>query len=173
VAANSTAIGNGARANFAGDVALGAGSVTSAANPTISAQIGGDTYGGFAGTNPTSVVSVGAPGSERQIINVAAGRISPTSTDAINGSQVYSITEALSDRMNSGIAAASAMGSIPMPTTPGAWSIGGAFGFWEGSQGYAIGLGKMTPDGRWTFRATGAMGSNGEGGGTVAFGIQF
>ncbi len=43
----------------------------------------------YAGTNPTSTVSVGSTGNERQIINVAAGRVYATSTDAINGSQLF------------------------------------------------------------------------------------
>ena len=36
-------------------------------------------------------VSVGKAGEERQIHNVAAGRLSPTSTDAVNGSQLYTV----------------------------------------------------------------------------------
>ncbi|MDY5253202.1 beta strand repeat-containing protein, partial [Veillonella caviae] len=47
------------------------------------------TYGGFAGETAVGAVSVGAAGSERRIQNVAAGEISATSTDAINGSQLY------------------------------------------------------------------------------------
>ncbi|MDY5481349.1 MAG: YadA-like family protein [Veillonella caviae] len=47
------------------------------------------TYGGFAGETAVGSVSVGAAGSERRIQNVAAGEISATSTDAINGSQLY------------------------------------------------------------------------------------
>jgi autotransporter adhesin len=39
-----------------------------------------------AATAPTSVVSVGAPGAERRITNVAAGNLTPSSTDAVNGS---------------------------------------------------------------------------------------
>ncbi|KWO77954.1 YadA family autotransporter adhesin, partial [Burkholderia ubonensis] len=74
-------------ANNLNDVALGTNSVTAAANPTPSTTIGGVNYT-FAGSTPTSVVSVGAPGAERQITNVAAGRISATSTDAVNGSQL-------------------------------------------------------------------------------------
>ena len=38
-----------------------------------------------------AVLSVGSAGNERQIQNVAAGRISATSTDAINGSQLYAV----------------------------------------------------------------------------------
>ncbi|WP_316190749.1 MULTISPECIES: YadA-like family protein [unclassified Bradyrhizobium] len=91
----SMALGLNTQANAStGDVALGSGSVTAAPNPTASATINGTTYN-FAGTSPTSVVSVGASGSERQITNVAAGRISASSTDAINGSQLYATNQAI------------------------------------------------------------------------------
>ncbi|MDR5784706.1 hypothetical protein QCE63_35545, partial [Caballeronia sp. LZ065] len=48
-----------------------------------------------AGTNATSTVSVGAPGAERTITNVAAGRLSGTSTDAVNGSQLFASNQAI------------------------------------------------------------------------------
>lgn len=79
---------------FDSAVVLGVNSTVAAANPTSSIKIQGNTYN-FAGTNPTSTVSVGKAGEERQITNVAAGRISETSTDAINGSQLYAVVEAL------------------------------------------------------------------------------
>ena len=47
----------------------------------------------FAGGNPDSVVSFGSSGHERQLVNVAAGRINSSSTDAINGSQLYAVTQ--------------------------------------------------------------------------------
>ena len=90
---NATAIGRLAQATHENAVALGSGSVTDVANPTTQGTVGGITYGTFAGTTPTSVVSVGSVGKERQITNVAAGRISATSTDAINGSQLYYVYE--------------------------------------------------------------------------------
>lgn len=90
------AIGKGAKAAIAeGDVALGAGSVTRAVTPTSSATINNVTYGTFAGATPTSAVSVGDVDKERQIQNVAAGRISADSTDAINGSQLYAVADKL------------------------------------------------------------------------------
>ncbi|WP_429502889.1 YadA-like family protein [Paraburkholderia youngii] len=91
---DSVAIGMGAVSNNANDVALGAGSTTSAAVGTSGATIGGTEYA-FAGANPTSTVSVGSDGSERTITNVAAGRLSATSTDAVNGSQLYATNRAL------------------------------------------------------------------------------
>nr|WP_315040928.1 YadA-like family protein [uncultured Moraxella sp.] len=50
-------------------------------------------YGGFAGKKPVGVVSVGDVGKERRIQNVAAGQIAATSTDAINGSQLYAVMD--------------------------------------------------------------------------------
>ncbi|QHH93055.1 hypothetical protein FPL18_03990 [Acinetobacter gyllenbergii] len=99
-ATRGVALGSGATANNADDVALGAGSVTSAANPTANGTVGGITYD-YAGTTPSSVVSVGSAGNERQITNVAAGRVSETSTDAINGSQLYSTQQALGNLADS------------------------------------------------------------------------
>ncbi|WP_336141445.1 ESPR-type extended signal peptide-containing protein [Acinetobacter sp. 102] len=88
------ALGSNAVATNANDVALGSGSVTSTANPTSNGTVGDITYN-YAGTSPSSVVSVGSEGNERQITNVAAGRVNETSTDAINGSQLYSTQQAL------------------------------------------------------------------------------
>jgi autotransporter adhesin len=90
----ATAIGPGATANEPGSVALGAGSTTAAAVATSGTTIKGVNYT-FAGTNPTSTVSVGSVGNERTITNVAAGRISATSTDAINGSQLHATNQAI------------------------------------------------------------------------------
>ncbi len=88
------AIGTDATATTAGGVAIGKGAVEGAANPFASAAIKGTTYQ-YAGIAPESVVSVGNAGAERQITNVAAGRISATSTDAINGSQLYAVHQAI------------------------------------------------------------------------------
>lgn len=91
---NSVAIGAGAVANNKGDVALGAGATTERAVGTQGVTIRGNDYQ-FAGTTPTGTVSVGSLDNERTITNVAAGRISATSTDAVNGSQLYATNQAI------------------------------------------------------------------------------
>ena len=88
---NGVALGNNTKVANENAVAIGNGSETAAAIATSSATINGVAHN-FAGVNPTSTVSVGKAGSERTITNVAAGRISATSTDAINGSQLYAVT---------------------------------------------------------------------------------
>ena len=90
-AKNSVAIGTGAKATNENAVALGIGSETAAAVATASESVNGVVHN-FAGINPASTVSVGKTGMERTVTNVAAGRISATSTDAINGSQLYAVT---------------------------------------------------------------------------------
>lgn len=96
----SIAIGNKANASTANSIALGADSTTRSATSVTSATIAGHTYGGFAGTSPVGSVSVGKAGQERQIHNVAAGKISADSTDAVNGSQLYSVANDLQTQIN-------------------------------------------------------------------------
>ena len=67
IGAQSTAIGPGASATGANSVAIGSGSIATAAN----------------------TVSFGSPGHERVLTNVGPGLLSPTSTDAVNGSQLF------------------------------------------------------------------------------------
>lgn len=90
----ATALGMGAKADKVASVALGAASDTNKAAVQVSnATIKGSTYN-FAGTinNTTgAVVSVGNNTTQRQIINVAPGAVTATSTDAINGSQLFAV----------------------------------------------------------------------------------
>ena len=96
------AIGDHANATHLNSIALGAGSTTSEATAQSSATIAGHTFGGFAGVGSAAngSVSVGKAGAERQIKNVAAGEISATSTDAVNGSQLYSVANDLQTQIN-------------------------------------------------------------------------
>ena len=87
---NGVAIGNEAKVANENAVAIGAGSETAAAAATASETVNGEVHS-FAGANPGSTVSVGKAGAERTITNVAAGRLSDTSTDAVNGSQLYAV----------------------------------------------------------------------------------
>ena len=96
----SIAIGNKANASTANSIALGANSTTRSATSVTNATVAGHTYGGFAGTSPVGSVSVGKAGQERQIHNVAAGKISADSTDAVNGSQLYSVANDLQTQIN-------------------------------------------------------------------------
>ena len=96
----SIAIGNKANASTANSIALGADSTTRSATSVTNATIAGHTFGGFAGTSPVGSVSVGKAGQERQIHNVAAGKISADSTDAVNGSQLYSVANDLQTQIN-------------------------------------------------------------------------
>lgn len=117
---NSTAIGFNAQALQVGGVALGQNAKVSIDKNNValgslsndkkaqhinSAEIVSNkgsviTYSGFAGSTPSSVVSVGSEGYERQIVNVGAGSISEQSTDAINGSQLYVIAKRLKDDLD-------------------------------------------------------------------------
>ena len=96
----SIAIGNKADASTANSIALGANATTRSATNVTSTTVAGHTFGGFAGASPVGSVSVGKAGEERQLHNVAAGEISATSTDAVNGSQLYSVANDLQTQIN-------------------------------------------------------------------------
>ena len=96
---NAVALGANATASHINAVALGANSVTKAAVASNEATVNGVYYSGFAANNAASVVSLGDEKKERQLVNVAAGQISATSTDAINGSQLHLVASGLRDQM--------------------------------------------------------------------------
>ncbi|MEZ7772028.1 hypothetical protein O3682_11530, partial [Neisseria sp. 27098_8_112] len=92
------AVGTGAKATLLNSVALGTASKTDKEGRSyVQREIMGVTYtwAGGATTDAGDVVSVGSRGYERQIINVSPGDISATSTDAINGSQLYGVLNAI------------------------------------------------------------------------------
>ena len=95
----SAAFGMGAKATKGNSVAIGAGSTTATdATKVNEATVNNLKYSGFAGgnnINPGDQVSFGTAGYERQLKNVAPGEISSTSTDAINGSQLYAVQNVL------------------------------------------------------------------------------
>lgn len=96
---DTIALGSGAQAITDGSVAIGTNSNTlDAANSDTSVIINGVTFGNFAGATNIEAgdqVSVGAAGQERQVKNVAAGKVTAISTDAINGSQLFSVADTL------------------------------------------------------------------------------
>ncbi|OFO31798.1 hypothetical protein HMPREF3050_00805, partial [Neisseria sp. HMSC065D04] len=95
----SAAFGMGAKATKGNSVAIGAGSTTATnATEVNEATVNNLKYSGFAGGNHITSgdqVSFGSAGYERQLKNVAPGEISNTSTDAINGSQLYAVQNVL------------------------------------------------------------------------------
>ena len=95
-AANTVAIGANANAAQANSVALGAGSTTANVHEGDYTLNNSYTAAGLPNA-ANGTVSVGSKGKERQIQNVAAGVISATSTDAINGSQLYATNNYLTN----------------------------------------------------------------------------
>ncbi|MDG2951547.1 YadA-like family protein, partial [Exercitatus varius] len=102
--ANTTALGNNINVSTEGSVVLGNNSAAATATTETAATVNNLTYSGFAGAGNVTTgdyVSVGSAGQERQIKYVAPGNISATSTDAINGSQLYATNRVLGNVANS------------------------------------------------------------------------
>lgn len=98
---NSMAMGRNALTTHDNSVALGSDSVSKIEKPVNEATVQSITYSGFAGNTPVATVSVGSEGKERQLVNVGAGEISATSTDAINGSQLYLVADQVGKNVQS------------------------------------------------------------------------
>ena len=83
-----------------GSVLLGDKTTGKTATAVNDATVNGLTLKNFAGTSATNgVVSVGRAGGERQIVNVGAGEISATSTDAVNGSQLHALASTIDEEV--------------------------------------------------------------------------
>lgn len=89
---NSFAFGNGAKANLDNTYAIGAGAIAEAENTVA--------IGNGAVADRANTVSVGSKNNERIITNVAAGEISATSTDAVNGSQLHAVASEVENNAN-------------------------------------------------------------------------
>lgn len=98
---NTYVVGNNVTTTQANSVVLGNDSTDRVATTEASAKVGSVTYGNFAGqgSKVNGVVSVGSVNKERQLINVASGNVSATSTDAVNGSQLYSVANVLGNKV--------------------------------------------------------------------------
>lgn len=119
-ALGSMALGTGAHASMQNSVAIGTGAVADEISKgTRQTDISYDEDGnvvetdsakakytfrwaGGINTSEGDVVSFGTPGAERQLKNVAAGRVAEDSTDAVNGSQLNAISRSLSQTIANG-----------------------------------------------------------------------
>lgn len=163
----SVAIGRHAVADTSDSVALGSYSKTATAVGTSSATVNGVTYGGFAGTAPVGTVSVGDTGAERTVTNVAAGRITSTSTDAINGSQLYQVASQANGNttqinninnrigdmdkdLRAGIAGATAIAFLQRPNEAGKSMVSAAVGGYRGEQALALGYATNSDNNKWS-----------------------
>lgn len=126
--------------------------------------------------------------------NVAAGEISATSTDAINGSQLHMTNQVINqlanqtvnlgnqinnriadvrDESNAGVSSAMAMASLPQAYLPGKSMLTGGVASYNGQGAVAIGLSKLSDNGRWVIKMDGTADTKGKAGGAVGAGFHF
>lgn len=193
-------VGNNITVTESNSVALGSNSAISAgtqagtqakksdgtAGKTTTAGATG-TVKGFAGQTAVGAVSVGASGAERRIQNVAAGEVSATSTDAVNGSQLYKATQGIANatnelghrihqnenKANAGISSAMAMASMPQAYIPGRSMVTGGIATYNGQGAVAVGLSKLSDNGQWVFKINGSADTQGNAGAAVGAGFHF
>lgn len=152
---NAVVIGNNTSVSVAESVAIGNNSKAESVVGTSSATIGDTTYN-FAGSTPVGTVSVGDVNKERTLTNVAAGRISDISTDAINGSQLHAVITEMESKnqntliqanhytdiqVNKGVAKASALAGLKfLDYNPkDKWSFAASVGHYRNANAVAVG----------------------------------
>lgn len=152
---NTVTIGNNTSVSVAESVAIGNNSKAESVVGTSSASIGGTTYS-FAGGTPVGTVSIGDANKERTLTNVAAGRISDTSTDAVNGSQLHAVITEIESKnqniltqtnhytdtqVNKGVAKASALAGLKfLDYNPkDKWSFAASVGHYRNANAVAVG----------------------------------
>ena len=163
-------------------------STTAGSKGTVKqAIVGNMVYGGFEGATADGVVSVGAAGNERRIQNVAAGEISATSTDAINGSQLYSVAQGVGNRLGdlnnkinrnnknlrAGIAGANAAAGLPQVYIPGKSMVAASAGTYKGQSALAVGYSRASDNGKLILKLQGNANTRGDVGGSVGVGYQW
>ena len=143
---NTFVMGNNVTTSLENAVILGNDSTDGDVVGTSSYTFNNGKTVNYAGTTPISTVSVGAKDKERTITNVAAGRVSATSTDAINGSQLYGahqMIEYVENESNKGDARAAALAALhPMAYDPdNRVQYMAGYGHYKNANALALGVG--------------------------------
>lgn len=143
---NTFVMGNNVTTSLENAVILGNDSTDGDVVGTSSYTFNNGKTVNYAGTTPISTVSVGAKDKERTITNVAAGRVSATSTDAINGSQLYGahqVIDYVENESNKGDARAAALAALhPMAYDPdNRVQYMAGYGHYKNANALALGVG--------------------------------
>ena len=131
------------------------------------------------GNKTVSITENGLDNGGNKVVNVAAGEISATSKEAVNGQQLYETNQSvaqntrsinqLNNRMDEvdrrgrrGVAIAGAMGLLPQPHTSGRSSMSTATTYYRGEQALAVGYSRLTDNGKHIVKFSGASNMSGK-----------
>ncbi|MDO9643719.1 YadA-like family protein [Glaesserella parasuis] len=194
-------VGNNVKNTTSNSVFLGTNSgyvaagATTAGAGALEYQVIGGVYNAYAGGKATEVVGVVSVGNvdsngkmeTRRIQNVAPGLISEQSTDAINGSQLYSLISQhkvhmgdIHNKINrnnkalrAGIAGSNAAAGLPQVYIPGKSMVAVSAGTFKGQSALAVGYSRASDNGKLILKLQGNANTSGEMGGSVGVGYQW
>ncbi|MDD2155118.1 YadA-like family protein [Glaesserella parasuis] len=194
-------VGNNVKNTTSNSVFLGTNSgyvaagATTAGAGALEYQVIGGVYNAYAGGKATEVVGVVSVGNvdsngkmeTRRIQNVAPGLISEQSTDAINGSQLYSLISQhkvhmgdIHNKINrnnkalrAGIAGSNAAAGLPQVYIPGKSMVAASAGTFKGQSALAVGYSRASDNGKLILKLQGNANTSGEMGGSVGVGYQW
>ncbi|AKD38390.1 autotransporter adhesin [Pasteurella multocida subsp. multocida OH4807] len=111
-----------------------------------------------------------------KITGIAKGEVSATSTEAVNGSQLYQTHQninKLDKNLRAGIAGANAAAGLPQAYLPGKSMIALAAGTYKGENALALGVSRISDNGKVIIKLTGNTNSRGDVGGSIGAGYQW
>ena len=137
--------------------------------------------------NGPSMTKNGIDAGNKQITNVAPGRIAADSTDAINGSQLHEVkadmnnkinhlngqVNKLGKRVNAGTASALAASQLPQAYIPGKSMVSVAAGNYQGQNAVALGMSRISDNGKIIIRLAGTSDTQGKVGVAVGAGYHW
>ena len=137
--------------------------------------------------NGPSMTKNGIDAGNKQITNVAPGRIAADSTDAVNGSQLHEVkadmnnkinhlngqVNKLGKRVNAGTASALAASQLPQAYIPGKSMVSVAAGNYQGQNAVALGMSRISDNGKIIIRLAGTSDTQGKMGVAVGAGYHW
>ena len=137
--------------------------------------------------NGPSMTKNGIDAGNKQITNVAPGRIAADSTDAVNGSQLHEVkadmnnkinhlngqVNKLGKRVNAGTASALAASQLPQAYIPGKSMVSVAAGNYQGQNAVALGMSRISDNGKIIIRLAGTSDTQGKVGVAVGAGYHW
>ncbi|WP_273384743.1 YadA family autotransporter adhesin, partial [Actinobacillus porcinus] len=163
-------------------------SVATSMTPTFTTvQVGGDSGPVISGDANGDVKVAKADGSAAKITNVAPGEVSRTSTDAVNGSQLYAVANGIDNKfgdihnkinrnnkdLRAGVAGANAAAALPQVYKSGRSMVAASAGTFKGQSAVAVGYSRASDNGKLILKLQGNANSRGDVGGGVGVGYQW
>ncbi|MBP3945316.1 beta strand repeat-containing protein, partial [Psychrobacter sp. K31L] len=180
----TTATGSGIKFDLSGNISVDSVTADTITADTVTTGNTTVSTNGVTIANGPSMTTEGINAGDKTITGVADGievndAVNIGQLNALGGTLSNSVNELgykineVEDGANAGVSAAMAMSSLPQSYIPGKSMVGGGIATYNGQSAVAIGVSKVSDNGRWVIKVNGTADSNGNAGGAVGAGFHF